>query len=221
MTSEPATSPIGDKASWRLNVLDVAIYPKILRVLRLGGPYHMKITERYAQLIDELQSLQAAIAHVARADYSAHQRQIDGAGAKVIAFEVEHGVDQARRLIEHEKGFAGQLEQFEDMVRRYNVPIDWAAEVTAGSVAQEDLEDRMGARALVLAEARKGLATVTRMRADADVRRKKLSPEVLVIAGQRDPLNGYERSIFTELYLADRPARVTREVITEKELAGV
>ena len=171
------------------------------------------LSQEYDQLLDTLEESKAAVAHVSRAKLFEHQRVIDAAGVAVIAFEVEHGIDEARLLREHEKGFAGHLEQFEGMATLYAEPVDWAGQVAAGSISSGEVEEKMAERALVLSEAKKSVVTLKRLHADADKRRQKFSKEVLSLASRRDALTSYERQIFTEQFLGDRPNRITREVL--------
>jgi len=175
------------------------------------------LSQQYDQLIDELQSHQAQIAHVSRAIYHEHQRIIDQAGAKVIAFEVEHGIDQARHLLEHERLVLPQLRQFTEMLATYREPL----QIDMTTVTPEEIERQTSERSEIVFQAKRSVETLTRMKTDCDARRKKLSKEALEIAGHRDPLNGYERQIFTELFNLTKGERATREVVTMKELAGV
>jgi len=173
----------------------------------------MGLQSKYDQLIDEQQSHQAGIAHQSRAVYHEYQREIDARGVKVITFEVEHGIDKARHLIEHEKGFAGQLEQFEGMVTRYSEPVDWSAEVAARNIAPDDLETRIAERSHILSEAKRSVATLKRMTADADQRRGKIGREALEIARLQDPLNRNDRETFTQIFTNTRAARATQELV--------
>ena len=171
------------------------------------------LIEQYDQFVVELQQLQAQIAHVGRANYHSHEAKIQDAGAKLVAFEVEHGIDAARLLREHEKGFAGHLSQFQAMTERYSQPVNWPAEVASGNVAKADVESKMTERAEVLAEAKKSVATLTRMHADADRRRKKLSPEALAIAARPDPIDAYSRLLFTEFFANSRAERASNSIL--------
>jgi hypothetical protein len=175
---------------------------------------HMALIEKYDRLVYELQERQAQIAHVSKAFYHEHQRLIDAAGVAVIVFEDRHGITEARHLVEHEKGFRGHLEQFEGMVATYSVPVDWPGEIAAVNIAAEDVESKMAERALVLAEAKKSVVTLKRMTADADQRRKKLSREALEIAERRDPLSGYERESFTQIFNYTKAERATNSALS-------
>ena len=175
----------------------------------------MALIEKYDRLVYELQERQAQIAHVSKAVYHEHQRLIDAAGVAVVEFEHRHGITEARHLVEHEKGFRGHLEQFEGMVATYSVPVDWPGEIAAGNVAADEVETKMAERALVLSEAKKSVATLERMTTDADQRRKKLSREALEIAERRDPLSGYERQIFEEIFTNARAERASKTSLQE------
>jgi hypothetical protein len=175
----------------------------------------MNLTEKYDQLVYELQERQGQIAHVTRGSYQEAQDVINRAGVAIVEFEQRHGIVEARHLIEHEKGFAGQLEQFTAMIDKYSAPVDWTGEVTAGNIAVEDLEQRMAERVLVLAETKKSVATLKRMTADAEQRRKKLSREALEIAERRDPLSQYEREIFTQIFNNTKAERATNAALSE------
>ena len=178
----------------------------------------MTITEKYESLLAELRHLQAQVAHTDRADYSSHQRLIDAAGVRVIEFEHLHLIDEARRIDDHARLVLPQLRQFEAMLEHYKaepLPID------PTTATAEEIEAATESRSLLVIEVRKSVATLSRMRDDIVKRLKSIKLEARAIAEKRDELSAYERTVFEELYLIDRPNRATREVITMKELAGV
>jgi len=179
------------------------------------------LSQQYDQLIDELQSHQAGIAHQSRAVYHEYQRETDARGVKVIAFEVEHKIDEGRRLHQHAMLVLPQLAQFEAMLEHYkSEPLP----INPTTATAEELETATEQRSALVLEVKKSVKTLSRMRDDIIARRKAIRPEAMVIAEKRDELSAYERTVFEELYLIDRPNRATREAfstIPNQELATV
>ena len=179
----------------------------------------MKISQQYDKLIETLEETKARI--VLSKVYHEHQTLIDAAGVTVIAFEHQHKIDEARHLVEHERFVLPQLEQFTAMLARYSAPLEFEP----GSVTADELEQQTAERAAVVFEVKKSVKTLSRMRDAIVARRKKLNPEALEIAGRRDSLSGYERSVWTQIFNNTRAERAgnshLQETLKPLELATV
>ena len=148
---------------------------------------HMKLSEKHRSLVQELGELkvsfQAVAARVGGAGEA--QKEIDRIGIRLIALEQESGVSDARHLLAHTT-VTDDLPMFEEAVERYS---------------------------RLLEEAKKSVATLTRIRNEAAARRKKIPAEVLAIASEPDPLSQYERENFERHYLNTRAERASNSVV--------
>ena len=150
----------------------------------------MTLTEKHAALIVELGELKINFQALAArlGSNTAAQVSVDAVGVKLIALEHSSGIAEARHLLAHAT-VADDLPMFQEMVDKYSVPVDWTKEIQAGNVAAEDVETRIAERAHILSEAKKSVATLTRLRNEASQRRKKFPAEVLAIAARPDPIS--------------------------------
>ncbi len=185
----------------------------------------MTLIEKHTALVVELGELkinfQALAARMGGGTEA--QRTIDAVGVKLIALEHSSGIADARHLLAHET-VVDDLPIFQRMVEKYSAAVDWAKEIQAGNVASEDVETRIAERAHILSEAKKSVATLTRIRDDASQQRKKFTADVLAIASEPDPLTTYERENFERLAIDHRGAQATTSFlgkILKPELATV
>lgn len=169
----------------------------------------MTLTEKYDQLLFQLQQIQAQTAHVSKAVGHLHQRLIDEAGVRVIEFEERHGIIEARHLLEHERFVLPQLSQNEAMLERYNAE---PLKIDLATATGDEIELETAGRSLLLSEIKRAITTLSRMRDDIIVRRKKLGKEVLEIAGWKVPITEYERSVWTQIYNNTRAERASNSV---------
>ena len=176
----------------------------------------MKLAEKYDQLIADFEAEKARIAHTSRAYYHEQQAAINRAGTAILTFEHKHGVIEGRHLVEHEKLVLPQLKQFEAMLEHYNaepLPVD------SSTATGDEIERATSERSALVLEVKKSIKTLSRMRDDIVTRRKAIGAEALELASRRDPLSGYERTVFTDIFNADRATREALGMITKPELA--
>jgi len=173
----------------------------------------MNLLQKHAALVAELNDAKVGFQGLAArlGGSTEAQKLVDNIGVRLIELERTTGVADARHLLAHST-VSDDLPIFEGIVAKYSAPVDWANEIQAGNVAAENLEAKIAGRTQILEEARRSIATLTRLRTEAGQRRKKFSSEVLAIAGAPDPISNFERENWERLYIDVRAERASNSI---------
>ena len=167
----------------------------------------MKLSEKYAALVQELGELRVSFQAVAArlGSGAAAQRELDTLGAKLVALEESSGIAEARRILEHERTFQDDLPTFERILADHSPSADSAQRVAAGELTPEIIAQN----AEICRGAKEAIGRIKRMSADVDARRKKLSVEALAIAREPDSLSPFERENWSRHFANTRAERAS------------